>query len=141
MTDSATLYCGTESGVVFKTTDHGSTWKACAPQHAFGGSIYSIEIDPVDKNVVYVGGGPWLWKSVDGGESWSRCEGITSRVNSIRINPDDRNYITAACGGKDDNKNGNGFFISSNGGATFSCTLRGICFDHELNLPIPHVFM
>lgn len=132
MTDSATLYCGTESGVVFKTTDHGSTWKACAPQHAFGGSIYSIEIDPVDKNVVYVGGGPWLWKSVDGGESWSRCEGITSRVNSIRINPDDRNYITAACGGKDDNKNGNGFFISSNGGATFSCTLRGICFDHEL---------
>lgn len=25
MTDSATLYCGTESGVVFKTTDKGET--------------------------------------------------------------------------------------------------------------------
>ena len=131
-TDSATLYCGTETGVVFKTTDHGHTWTPCAPQHAFGGSIYSIAIDPVDKNIVYVGGGPWLWKSTDGGDTWTRCEGISSRVNSIRINPDDRNFITAACGGKSDNKNGNGFFVSSNAGANFSCTLRGICFDHEL---------
>ncbi len=132
LSDSATLYCGTESGVVFKTTDHGHTWNPCAPQHVFGGSIYSIAIDPVDKDIVYVGGGPWLWKSTDGGDSWTRCGGITSRVNSIRISPDDRNYITAACGSKDDAKNGNGFFISSNGGASFSCTLRGICFDHEL---------
>ena len=137
LSDSATLYCGTESGVVFKTTDHGHTWTPCSPQHAFGGPIYSIKVDPVDKNVVYVGGGPWLWKSVDGGDSWTRCEGVTSRVNSIRIDPTDRNIITAACGGKDDDKNGNGFFISSNGGASFSCTLRGICYDHELQPGTP----
>ena len=132
LTDSATLYCGTETGVVFKTTDHGMTWTPCAPQHAFGGSICSIAIDPKDKNTVYVGGGPWLWKSTDGGDSWSRCEGIASRVNSIRIDPNDSNFITAACGAKDNDRNSNGFFISSNGGASFSCTLRGICFDHEL---------
>ena len=72
LSDSATLYCGTESGVVFKTTNHGESWEACAPEHNFGGSIYSIAIHPTDKNIVYVGGGPWLWKSVDGGESWVR---------------------------------------------------------------------
>lgn len=132
LSDSATLYCGTESGVVFKTTDHGRTWLPCAPQHNFGGSIYSIAIDPVDDDIVYVGGGPWLWKSTDGGESWSRCAGIASRVNSIRINPDNRQNITASAGSKHEDKSGSGFYISNDGGSNFTCTLNGICFDHEL---------
>lgn len=132
LSDSATLYCGTESGVVFKTTDHGRTWLPCAPRHNFGGSIYSIAIDPVDDDIVYVGGGPWLWKSTDGGESWSRCAGIASRVNSIRINPDNRQNITASAGSKHEDKSGSGFYISNDGGSNFTCTLNGICFDHEL---------
>lgn len=132
LSDSATLYCGTESGVVFKTTDHGRTWLPCAPQHNFGGSIYSIAIDPVDDDIVYVGGGPWLWKSTDGGESWSRCAGIASRVNSIRINPDNRQNITASAGSKHEDKSGSGFYLSNDGGSSFTCTLNGICFDHEL---------
>ena len=132
LSDSATLYCGTESGVVFKTTDHGKSWQPCAPQHNFGGSVFSIAVHPTDKNTVYVGGGPWLWKSTDGGETWDRCGGISNRVNSIRINPDNTDYITASVGSKDEGTLAAGFFISSDGGANFSCTLRGICFDHEL---------
>ncbi|MBE6286155.1 MAG: hypothetical protein E7093_06925 [Bacteroidales bacterium] len=132
LSDSATLYCGTESGVVFKTTDHGQTWRPCAPQHNFGGSIYSIAIDPVDDDIVYVGGGPWLWKTTDGGETWLRCAGITSRVNSIRINPENRDNITASAGSKHEDKSGSGFYISNDGGESFTCTLKGICFDHEL---------
>ena len=132
LSDSATLYCGTESGVVFKTTDKGESWFPCAPQHNFGGSIYSIAIDKDDNNIVYVGGGPWLWKSVDGGESWARCSGITSRVNSIRIDPIDKNKVTVATGNKDDSESGNGFFVSTDGGTNFYKTHSGICFDHEL---------
>lgn len=130
--DKNTLYCGTETGVVFKTIDHGKTWEPCASEHNFGGSIYSIAIDPEDKNIVYVGGGPWLWKSVDGGEHWSRCEGISYRVNSIRIDPLDRRRITVAAGGGSDNNAGGGFYISTDGGASFICTISGTCFDHEL---------
>ena len=132
LSDSATLYCGTESGVVFKTTDKGVTWKPCAPQHVFGGSIYSIAIDPYDKNTVYVGGGPWLWKSIDGGDTWKRCAGITDRVNSIRISPDDTQYVTVTTGAARNPSDGSGFFISLDGGESFSCTLHGVCFDHEL---------
>ena len=132
LSDSATLYCGTETGVVFKTTDHGMSWNPCAPQHNFGGSIFSIAVHPTDKNIVYVGGGPWLWKSSDGGESWNRCGGINNRVNSIRINPENTDYITASVGSKQEGYSDAGFFISSNAGENFSCTLRGICFDHEL---------
>ncbi len=131
MTDSATLYCGTESGVVFKTTDKGETWQPCSPLHYFGGPIFSIAIDPVDKDIVYVGGGPWLWKTIDGGESWIRCKDINSRVNSIKINPNNRQKITLAVGDRD-NTQGNGFYISDDGGENFYCTLQGVCFDHEL---------
>lgn len=132
LSDSATLYCGTESGVVFKTTNQGESWQACAPTHNFGGSIYSIAVHPADKNIVYVGGGPWLWKSVDGGESWERCVDIVNRVNSIRIDPIDHNRVTIAAGGTNDDNSGGGFYISTNGGKTFYCTLYGTCFDHEL---------
>lgn len=131
-TDSATLYCGTESGVVFKTIDHGHTWTPCAPQHVFGGAIYSIAVHPKDKNIVYVGGGPWLWKSIDGGNTWNRCGTITNRVNSIRINPNNTEYITVATGSKELGNDGAGFYVSTDGGNSFYCSLTGICFDHEL---------
>lgn len=132
LTDSATLYCGTEAGVVFKTNDHGKSWLPCAPQHNFGGSIYSIAIHPTDKNTVYVGGGPWLWKSIDGGDTWVRCGDITHRPNSIRINPDDTDIITVAAGGTNDDNIGGGFYMSTDGGNSFFCTINGPCFDHEL---------
>lgn len=118
LSDKNTLYCGTEGGVIFKTTDHGKNWYPCAPQHNFGGSIFSLAIDPYDNNIVYAGGGPWLWKSVDGGESWIRCEGIESRVNSIKINPNNTKNITLTTGDKD-TRNGNGFYISNDGGSSF----------------------
>ena len=132
LSDSATLYCGTESGVVFKTSNHGESWEPCAPEHNFGGSIYSIAVHPADKNTVYVGGGLWLWKSTDGGDSWVRCGTISNRVNSIRIDPRNTDYVTVAAGGTSDKNNGGGFYISSNGGESFGCTLLGTCFDHEL---------
>ena len=131
LSDSATLYCGTESGVVFKTTDHGMSWQPCAPQHNFGGSIYSITVHPTDKDIVFVGGGPWLWKSTDGGNSWKRCEDIVNRVNSIRISPENTNRVTVAAGGGNDDNKGGGFYISDNGGESFYCTAGGVCFDHE----------
>lgn len=132
LSDSATLYCGTEAGVVFKTTDHGKSWTPCAPQHNFGGSIYSIAIHPADNNIVYVGGGPWLWKSTDGGDSWVRCGDIVNRPNSIRINPENTDIITVAAGGTNDDNAGGGFYVSTDGGQSFFRTIDGACFDHEL---------
>ena len=61
-----------------------------------------------------------------------RCGGIESRVNSIRINPDNRNNITASAGSKHEDLSGSGFYVSHDGGENFVCTMNGICFDHEL---------
>lgn len=124
------LYSGTQTGVVFRTNNKGKVWEACAPTHSFGGEIYSIAVSPTDPNVVYVGGGSNLWKSVNGGASWTREEGINMRVNSIRISPTDPKHITLSGGVRDDNTGG--FYISTDGGQTYRQKLTGICHDHEL---------
>lgn len=124
------LYAGTDKGVVFKSIDKGQSWKPCNPQHNFGGSIYSVQVDPQDPNVVYCGGGVNLWKSTDGGETWKVQSGVEGNVNSIRFSPDDSQYVTFATG-MARGKSG-GFYVTTNGGQSYKRTFSGLCYDHEL---------
>lgn len=124
------LYAGTEMGVVFKTTDKGLTWQPCAPLHNFGGSIYAIQVDPRNPDIVFCGGGVNLWKSTDGGASWAMQTSVTGNVNSIRFSPDDSNYITFATGLSRGTKGG--FYVTTDGGQTYQRTFTGLCYDHEL---------
>lgn len=124
------LYAGTDKGVVFKSTDKGQSWKPCNAQHNFGGSIYSVQVDPKDPNVVYCGGGVSLWKSTDGGETWVQQQGVQGNVNSIRFSPNDSKYVTFATG-MARGKSG-GFYVTVNGGQSYHCTFTGLCYDHEL---------
>lgn len=132
-TDPNVVYCGTETGVVFKTTDKGLHWKPCNALHNFGGPIYALQVDPSNPNVVYAGGGQNLWKSTDGGDSWAMLPGIVSRVNSIRIAPDNPQNITLTTGdSRGRNTQVSGFYISNDGGRSFRQTFNAVCQDHEL---------
>ena len=124
------VYCGTETGVIFKTTDKGQTWKPCNALHNFGGAIFALQVSPINPDIVLAGGGQRLWRSDDGGQTWQMLPGIEHRVNSIRFSPSDPATITVASGINDGQ--GGGFFVSTDGGATFRKTFDGICHDHEL---------
>lgn len=69
---------------IYKTIDHGETWRPTTLTYAQIGpsqAPISIAVDPSDPNVVYVGtrgslmyhseGGGSLFRSIDGGETWS----------------------------------------------------------------------
>lgn len=120
----STLYSGTETGMVFKTTNKGESWQACNGSHDFGGSIYAIKVHPSDPNTVYVGGGNILWKTTDGGETWNRLQDVNARVNSIRVNPNNPKNISVATV--------NGFYISEDAGNSFKQITTTECHDHEL---------
>ncbi len=79
---------GGERGV-FKTTDGGKTWKAVLTVDEDTGAN-DLVMDPIDNKVLYAttyqrrrsaccfnGGGPGsgVWKSTDGGETWTRLKG------------------------------------------------------------------
>jgi photosystem II stability/assembly factor-like uncharacterized protein len=80
----------------------------------FGGTIYSIAIDPADSNTVYAGAwGGGVYKSTDGGGQWADVNnGLTNRiVRSLAIDPADSNTLYA---GTDNN-----IYISYDGGQTW----------------------
>ncbi|WP_225908189.1 T9SS type A sorting domain-containing protein [Riemerella anatipestifer] len=135
--DANILYSGAETGAVFKTTDKGKNWTACAPSHNFGANITAIRIDPQDANTVWVGSTSGLFVSKDGGNTFSRIKEITTTVNSIRVS-DDRKIVTVTTGeahkfsNSSINRQKDGFYISENGGTTFRRVMSGIFYDHEL---------
>ncbi len=124
------VYCGAETGVVFRSTDKGQTWQACDGTHNFGGAIFSVAVHPTNPDIVYVGGGIGFWKSTNAGASWERVPDVVGRVNSIRIAKTNSKNITLSVGIGSDKHNG--FYQSTDGGQSFRQTFEGICHDHEL---------
>ena len=77
-----TFFMGSTGGGVWKTEDAGTSWKNISDKYFAAGSIGAIAVAPSDPNVVYVGTGSadprgnvsagcGMYKSLDGGESWS----------------------------------------------------------------------
>ncbi len=129
------FYFGATGGGVWKTTDGGRSWENISDGY-FGGSIGAVEVAQSDPNVIYVGGGEktlrgnvssgyGIWKTEDGGKTWSSAGLKSSRhVPRIRMHPDNYDVVYAAVLGniykpsKD-----RGVYKSTDGGKTWRKTL------------------
>ncbi len=65
------LYCGTETGMIFKTEDKGLHWTPAPKDFYFGGLISSLEVSRSNPNKVLASAGSVLWLSTDGGKHWT----------------------------------------------------------------------
>ena len=76
-----TYFMGTTGGGVWKTDDDGLAWNNVSDAY-FGGSIGAVDVADAEPSVIYVGMGSacirgntstgrGLWKSNDGGKSWT----------------------------------------------------------------------
>jgi hypothetical protein len=106
------LYSGTNGGsVLLKSVDGGVTWQA-ANRGLPVTSIWTVQIDREQPDVIYVGtGGAGAFKSTNGGASWQALP-VGPIVWSMAIDPQHRETIYAGT-------NGDGVFRSDDGGATF----------------------
>ncbi len=109
-TDHATWYVAVASGGVWKTLNSGTTWKPIFDTYG-AYSIGCVTVDKKDPWVVWVGTGEansqrsvgygdGIYKSLDGGESFSRM-GLenSEHIAKILIDPRDSNVIYAAAEG------------------------------------------
>ncbi|MFM8559080.1 MAG: WD40/YVTN/BNR-like repeat-containing protein, partial [bacterium] len=120
---------------VYKTTDGGRTWKRVLHVDDWTGAN-EVHLDPHDPNVLYastyqrhrkvwtlVNGGPGsgLWKSVDGGETWTRLKnglpgGDMGRIGLV-VPPNERDVIVATVEASAESR---GTYRSEDGGANWS---------------------
>jgi len=95
---------------VSKTTNGGASWLRYALDTL--GYVFALAVDPMNSNVVYVGGTPRMCKTIDGGGHWSDVSvGITDTIFDIAINGSNSDVIYAASPA--------GVFKTTNGGVNW----------------------
>ncbi len=141
-------YAATASGGVWKSADGGYRWKP-----VFDGQpvscIGSIAVAPSDPNVIYVGSGEanirgnvavgnGIYKSVDGGTSWSHVWKQEGQIGTVIIHPKNSDIVFAAVLGHAFGPNPQrGVYRTVDGGRTWERVLykdddtgaSDVCFD------------
>ena len=135
---AATMYVAFGSGNLWKTVDHGLSWKPIFEgQSALG--IGDIALAPSDSNVLWLGSGESLkkarnftmpgtgvFRSEDGGETWKNVGLPDSyHIGEIAVHPDDPDTAFVAVQGHfwSTNKN-RGLYRTVDGGETWEHVLR-----------------
>ncbi|HTX87701.1 MAG TPA: T9SS type A sorting domain-containing protein [Bacteroidales bacterium] len=110
------LFCGTESGGVYKSTDKGAHWTLVS-QGLLIYSVSAIAINPFNENEVMFGASGFIYKTTDGGSTWQLTGSSTFQqtgVNpwQIEYNPSNPMIVYAACD--------KGFYRTTDGGANWT---------------------
>jgi photosystem II stability/assembly factor-like uncharacterized protein len=132
-----TLYVGSASGGVWKTTDGGTTFEPVFDKQP-AQSIGAVTLDPRNPETVWVGTGEsWtrnsvsvgdgVYKTTDGGQTWTNM-GLkeTERINRILVDPRNSNVVYVCAPGKlwADSAD-RGLYKTTDGGKSWSLILKG----------------
>lgn len=118
------FYCGYQE--VFKSTNKGTSWTQLGSTGG-GGDVLKIKVVPSNTNIIYASKAASIYKTTDGGVTWSNVTG-TLPVGSVQITDvavDNLNgsnvYVTLS-----GYSSGNKVFYSTNGGSTWTNYSNGL---------------
>jgi hypothetical protein len=134
-TDSNTFYVGAATGGLWKTTDHGTTWRCVTD--TFGSlPTGTVAIDPVNPQTLYLGMGEpngsgdsypgnGLWKTTNGGDSWTYLGFAKAQyLGKIVFDPHDHNTLYMAVPGPNTLSDSNrGVWKTTDAGANWTRAL------------------
>lgn len=131
-TDSRTVYVSGPTLGILKTADGGQTWQTLTNGLPAAPAL-SLAIDPGHPDTLFAGlrsagegiGGAGLYRSTDGGQTWSRLSaGLPPEATflSIAVDPADGQTVYAA-------DNFSGVYVSNDGGTTWNALNAGL--DHR----------
>jgi photosystem II stability/assembly factor-like uncharacterized protein len=92
-----TIYCGSETGIIFKSIDKGLNWVSISdalPRDA----VTAIAVSPDSESTLFasMGNTPAMIKSNDGGATWTSLVFPGGFTNKIIINPTNGRILTAS---------------------------------------------
>lgn len=127
---------------MYKSTDGAANWSndnfgfGAATASNFGGtSVTGLIVHPTEPSIVYAGSGAGVFKSTNGGRTWSAMNnGLTSRsVIALVIDPATPSTLYAAVSGFNDTR---GIYKSIDGGASWNRRVNGLIDSEPLALAI-----
>ncbi|WP_243370529.1 choice-of-anchor D domain-containing protein [Geotalea sp. SG265] len=113
----STIYAGTHSGGVFKSSDGGVTWSAA--NNGLGNpTVLALVADPAQPATIYAGTyDSGIYKTTDGGSSWARLSAAPATGFALGVDPVGTIYAGTF---------GNGIYKSSDGGVTWQSANGGM---------------
>ncbi|MDP4638126.1 MAG: T9SS type A sorting domain-containing protein [Crocinitomicaceae bacterium] len=119
-------YCGTEPGEVYKSIDAGLNWTCVSMSLDFGSGVTAVEVDYSNPNVIFAGGNKGVFRSLDGGTTWTNVLPNTNfGVNEILIHPSNGSLVFAATD--------KGLFKSTDGGNNWAPIYTEASYDIKVN--------
>lgn len=102
---------------VWKSTDDGATWNPTSLEYTFNNEValYRMIMSPEDHNTLFVAGSNGIWRTKNGGETWTRVK--SEAHNSIEFKPGNANTLYAC---SDDYYGSSEIFKSTNGGDSWT---------------------
>ncbi len=79
-----TMYCGTESGGVYKSIDGGESWYYATKNLSVEG-VSSIAVHPTNPDVVLFSSAAEIWRSNDGGATWNLSGDVAFQALNIQV--------------------------------------------------------
>lgn len=127
--DSTILFCGTEAGEVYKSTNGGQSWNCISLDHQLVMSLWNgvtaIGVHPTNPDVVYVAGENNFYKSLDGGINWTQLVGASGKAYRMIIHPTHPDTVLWATT--------TGLYRSTDGGMTISQLMTSHCYDLDIH--------
>lgn len=114
------LFTGTEGAGIYRTKDKGLSWELCSSATEVT-SVEAVQIHPINPDIVMAAGNRRIFKTTDGGDTWSEAAFIDASGYAIRFNPEDPNEIFCAAS--------NGLYRSKNGGNSWDKIFAETCWD------------
>ncbi len=112
-------------GTIQKSEDAGTVWTDIS-DGIWAAAFYAVVVDPSQSSTLYAGTSAGVWKSVDGGASWSEARtGLPRRGSVFALAIDSRRPSTLYAGSDD------GVYKSSDGGLSWESSPQA-----ELGAPV-----
>lgn len=128
------IYCGSETGMVFRSVDKGESWQPCNDGEWMSGEVTTVDVSSTNSNRVLVGAGGVFWLSDDGGDNWTDitpAKSTYARTSSAQFHPQNDQIILAGDRSQ--------LWRSTDGGKTWNWMLGGMVFDVKFSVQNPDV--